>query len=153
MTWASSWPAVPGAPSAWFPRSFYPFAIGMGYLMPTDFLFSCWFFYLMWKAELIFSAAVGWDQIVEFPSPTTRLRLLRPSSPSSPLDRPRLLTGVWNRIKGLSGAPQEGNEAMSYRGAALLVLAGLIVLVWFSAAIGLRVGWAFSSSSSTSASP
>jgi len=30
--------------------SVYPFAIGLGYLMPQDFLFSCRFFYWLWKA-------------------------------------------------------------------------------------------------------
>jgi len=39
--------------------SAYPFAIGLGYLMPQDFLFSCWFFYWFWKAELIGGYLLG----------------------------------------------------------------------------------------------
>ncbi|HJN16562.1 MAG TPA: DUF6785 family protein [Armatimonadota bacterium] len=39
--------------------SVYPFAIGLGYLMPQDFLFSCWFFYWFWKLELIVGALIG----------------------------------------------------------------------------------------------
>ncbi|MDI6828365.1 MAG: hypothetical protein QME62_07780, partial [Armatimonadota bacterium] len=33
------WSAV-----GWTPYSFYPFAIGLGFLLPVDLLFSCWFF-------------------------------------------------------------------------------------------------------------
>jgi len=39
--------------------SFYPFAIGLGYLMPQDFLFSCWFFYWFWKAEMVMTWMTG----------------------------------------------------------------------------------------------
>lgn len=42
--------------------SVYPFAIGLGYLMPQDFLFSCWFFYWFWKGELILSYLTGHQQ-------------------------------------------------------------------------------------------
>ncbi|MCK4324031.1 MAG: hypothetical protein KAW89_05835, partial [Armatimonadetes bacterium] len=48
-------------------RAFYPMVIGMGYLMPSDFLFSCWFFYLFWKVEMVVGAAFGLDQIRDFP--------------------------------------------------------------------------------------
>jgi hypothetical protein len=44
----------------WTPISFYPFGIGLGYLLPPDLLFSSWFFYWFLKAERIVSSAVGW---------------------------------------------------------------------------------------------
>jgi hypothetical protein len=47
--------------------SFYPFAIGLGYLLPLDLLFSCWFFYLFWKAQLIISRFMAWDTVPDFP--------------------------------------------------------------------------------------
>jgi hypothetical protein len=51
----------------WLPVSFYPFVIGIGYLMPLDLTFSCWFFYLFWKTQLVFTAAMGWDITPDFP--------------------------------------------------------------------------------------
>jgi len=42
--------------------SLYPFAIGLGYLMPQDFLFSCWFFYWFWKFELIGAWMTGFNR-------------------------------------------------------------------------------------------
>ena len=47
--------------------SFYPFAIGLGYLLPLDLLFSCWFFYLFWKAQLVLSALFALDVTPDFP--------------------------------------------------------------------------------------
>ena len=47
--------------------SFYPFVIGLGFLMPIDLLFSSWFFFLFYKAELVASNALGLSQIPGFP--------------------------------------------------------------------------------------
>ena len=43
----------------WTPISFYPFAIGMAFFLPLDLSFSCWFFYLMRKAEAVLGVALG----------------------------------------------------------------------------------------------
>lgn len=45
----------------WTPISFYPFAIGLGYLLPQDQLFSCWFFFFWWKALRVMSSALGFE--------------------------------------------------------------------------------------------
>ncbi len=45
----------------WTPISFYPFAIGMGFLLPADLLFSSWFFYFFFKAQRVLSAYFGWS--------------------------------------------------------------------------------------------
>ena len=51
----------------WTPLSFYPFMIGVGMLMPLDFLFSCVFFYWFWKLEKVFAVSMAWDQDPRFP--------------------------------------------------------------------------------------
>jgi hypothetical protein len=51
----------------WTPISFYPFVIGIGILIPLDFVFSCWFFYVFWKGELVLSRALGLDRAPDFP--------------------------------------------------------------------------------------
>src|SRR5439155_7639772 len=37
----------------------FPFVIGIGFLLPLDLSFSCWFFYLYWKAQRVITAAYG----------------------------------------------------------------------------------------------
>jgi len=43
------------------PISMYPFMIGLGYFVPLDLSFSCWFFYVARKAWQVFGAATGMD--------------------------------------------------------------------------------------------
>lgn len=41
------------------PVTFFPFAIGIGYLLSTEVVFSCWFFYVLSKLESVFGVATG----------------------------------------------------------------------------------------------
>jgi len=47
----------------WTPLCFYPFAVGLGFLIPLDLSFSCWFFYLFWKAQVVSRAALGFQPL------------------------------------------------------------------------------------------
>lgn len=61
-------PSKPWNAMGWTPIAFYPFAIGLGFLLPTDMLFSCWFFALFWRFERIASSSFGWsDYSPQFP--------------------------------------------------------------------------------------
>jgi len=40
--------------------SFYPFVIGLTYFVPLDLAFSCWFFHLFSKIEMVIASAIGW---------------------------------------------------------------------------------------------
>ncbi len=59
--------AKPWSAIDWFPVTFYPLVIGLGFLLPLDLLFSCWFFFLFWKAQVVVSNAMGWDATPDFP--------------------------------------------------------------------------------------
>lgn len=56
---AQFFPDKPWSAMGWTPVGFYPFAIGMGFLLPTDMLFSTWFFCLVWRAQRIIASASG----------------------------------------------------------------------------------------------
>ena len=43
------------------PVTFFPFAIGIGYLLSTEVVFSCWFFFLISKLEMVWGSAMGWS--------------------------------------------------------------------------------------------
>ncbi|MCS7254549.1 MAG: hypothetical protein NZ781_11080, partial [Armatimonadetes bacterium] len=55
--------------SAWggFPVSFFPFAVGLSFLMPLDLSFSCWFFYLFTRMQLVIADALGRYRPGRFP--------------------------------------------------------------------------------------
>lgn len=50
------WSAV-----GWFPITLYPFAIGMGYLIPSDLCLSCVVFFWFWKLQRVGFTAMGYD--------------------------------------------------------------------------------------------
>ena len=47
--------------------SFYPFVIGISFLMPLDLLLSCWVFYWVYKIELMVGNIMGWQGLPRFP--------------------------------------------------------------------------------------
>ncbi len=51
---------VPWSAFGGITTTFYPLAIGLGYLLATEISFSCWFFYFFAKFQNLFVAAIGW---------------------------------------------------------------------------------------------
>jgi hypothetical protein len=129
------WSAV-----GWLPISFYPFVIGIAYLMPTDLAFSIWFFYLFWKAQMVATAWLGWDITPEFPYIREQgigaylgvgLFLLMGSR--------GLIHQLWRHLRAPeSSALRDAGEALPYRTAVYGLLAGLAGLAGFFWVFGLR---------------
>ena len=120
------------------PYSFYPFVIGLGYLLPADLSFSCWFFYLFWKMEWVFASAMGWDESFGFPFPSQQqfggyiaitILLLWSSR--------HYLKQVWLKIKAGKSELDDSDEPMSYRTAVAGALIGFAYLAAFMMRIGL----------------
>jgi len=119
--------------------SFYPFAIGLGYLLPLDLIFSCWFFYLFWKAQLIISRAASWDTTPDFP-------FVREQAFGGYLAI--LVFMFWNgrqyfqeMFKRIFGEPSElddTNEGLTYRQAMGGALVGFTILAVFFVWAGMR---------------
>lgn len=49
------------------PFSLYPFAIGLGFFIPLDLSFSCWFFFWFWRLMRVAGAALGLRALPRFP--------------------------------------------------------------------------------------
>ncbi len=56
LTSSKPWTAV-----GWWPVTAYPFAMGIGFLMPLEMNFSCWFGLLLWKAQKVVAMQLGVD--------------------------------------------------------------------------------------------
>jgi hypothetical protein len=149
------WSAV-----GWTPISFYPFAIGLGFLLPVDLLFSCWFFYLYWKLQLVISNAMGWDVTPKFPYQSEQvfgaivaigLSLLW-ASRNYMREVWREATGAGRWASGVGGSTVGPNaqrpttnaapEALSPRAALLGAAGGTLFLLGFSVLAGMSLLWA-----------
>ncbi|MBC8233402.1 hypothetical protein H8E77_27960 [bacterium] len=127
----------------WLPISFYPFAIGLGFFIPLDLLFSCWFFYLFWKGQNVamnvFGLArrggsfSGYQGIIEQSSGAylglffLAIWLTR-----------RHLKTVIMRIFGRE-LLDDSREAMSYRVTVVLMLLGIGFLLGFCVYAGMSL--------------
>src|SRR5437773_12292320 len=49
------------------PISSFPFAYGLAFLLPTQLGFSCWFFFLLSRVQLVGAAMMGYTEWGKFP--------------------------------------------------------------------------------------
>lgn len=130
--------SYPWQAMGWVPIRFYPFGIGLGFLLPLDLSFSAWFFFWFWKAQLVVTALYGWVNIPRFPyineqSFGAYMGLAFFAVWISRRQFAAILRGV---IRGDSG-PDERREPVSYRTAAFGAALGLLALGAFLRAAGM----------------
>ncbi len=118
----------------------FPFVIGLTFFMPTDLAFSCWFFYLVYRLQLVLASAAGIHDLPGFPFINEQaaggyiaLGLL-----AVWLSRKHLY-GVLRTAAGLRGGADDAQEPIRYRTAVLLFLICTIILI----AQGMMLGGAW----------
>jgi len=121
----------------WTELNLYPFVIGLTFFLPADLAFSCWFFFIFFKAQAVITAAIGIHELPGFPFQNEQagggylaLGLL-----AVWLAR-RHLAAVWRTILGRPGGADEQAEPMSYRTALAVFLFSSAVLVGGGFALG-----------------
>ena len=120
------------------PISFYPFGIGLGILLPLDLSFSSWFFFIFWKAEAVIAAALGWDQIPQFPYVNQQSfgAYMGICFFAIWASRKHISKILNNLITGQGDMEDEG-EPLRYRTAAFGALIGGLLLMAFVCAMGM----------------
>ena len=71
---ARYFPARPWNAMLYMYRTFYPFAVGMAYLMPLDLILSTWVFHLVWQLERVAGSAYGFGAMPGFPYTEAQVR-------------------------------------------------------------------------------
>jgi hypothetical protein len=118
---------------------FYPFMVGLAFLLPMDLIFSCWVFYLVGKAELVWGAATG----VMESAPLYPYHGLQAAGAVVVLGLVALweargyLRQVGRCIAGRTSELSDAGEAMSYRGAVIGLAAGMVWVALFSVWAGM----------------
>ena len=51
----------------WSPIGVFPFGVGLSFFIPLDLSFSCWAFWLIWRAERLLGTIAGWRGLPRFP--------------------------------------------------------------------------------------
>ncbi len=127
-----------------FRISFFPFAIGVGFLIPLDLGFSCWFFHLFWHFQRIIGEMFGWRSAIGFPREMAQIRGVWIALFLWTLWMGRahvkiVLRTIFSRHPDTTN--DEG-EAMRYRTAGIGVLVGLILILAFCLKAGMSLWFA-----------
>lgn len=121
--------------------AWYPFGIGLAYLVPLDVSFSCWFFFLFYKLQAILGYQAGYGSVPDFPFVHEQgigawyafgiglIYIYR-----------RYLASVFRQaLKG--GTEPDAGEPMSYRAAVLGLLVSGVVFCVFWRMAGMSMLW------------
>ncbi len=122
----------------WTPAAFYPFLVGIGMLMPMDFLFSSWFFYLVWKLEAVYTVVGAFDADPRMPYANYQAFGAYFLFLVSTLWLSRTyFTQIVRCALGRSSEIDDRDEPLRYRGAFLGLAGGIAALTVFAMTLGL----------------
>lgn len=124
----------------WTPVSFYPYAIGLGFLLPLDMLFSCWFFFIMWRVIRIVGAVYGaYDTTPNFPFMDQQaLGAYYLVGMFALWSGRHHLKKVLRVAMGAEKDPDEAEGPMRYRTAVIGLVMGTLAIMVFFSQIGIR---------------
>lgn len=124
----------------WLPAMFYPFGIGLGMLLPVDMLFSSWFFFWVWKAQNVLTAAFGLDSIPRMPfSGQQSLGAYIGICCFSLFTARSYLRSLARRFLGKPCDLDDSDEGISYRAAMWCLVFGFVFLVGFCVMAGMSI--------------
>jgi hypothetical protein len=124
--------------------AFYPFAIGIAYLLSLEVSFSCWFFYLFNKVLLVACSALGLSE-GGGNSMANRMPYLREQSVGAFIGiavfsawmARKAIAEAWREMQRPTG--RDRDELMSFRLAILSGIVGALFLVGFLIAAGFSI--------------
>lgn len=124
----------------WVPLCLYPFAIGLGILLPLDLSFSCWFFFIVWKMERVATAIFGFDTVPGAPFVNEQsfgayMGIAVFAIWASRKHFGSLIRSAFSRKVEL----EDSGEPLPYRVAGALFLAGTIYMIFFMWFAGMAV--------------
>ena len=124
--------------------SFYPFMIGLVYFSPLDLSLSAWFFFLVWKAELVIRYITGWaiPAGLAFNHQASGGAYLAICLLAIWASRKRLIQ-ILKKVFVGNTELDENSEAIPFRLAILGVVFGLVFLIWFCYMGGMSLCVAF----------
>ncbi len=134
-------PTPPWSAAAPIFTTWYPFAIGLAFLVPLDVSFSCWFFYLFAKLQSVVGYMWGYGDVPDFPYVSEQ------NIGAWYAFGFALLYGLRRHLARVLRAAirkddqREAGEIMSYRAAVvgLLVGCGVFAVFWYAA--GMSALW------------
>lgn len=121
----------------WSPIGVFPFGVGLSFFIPLDLSFSCWAFWLIWRAERLLGTIAGWRGLPRFPyeaeqSHGAYLGLCVLAIWMSRKYLKQILSTLFSRSHPKDKiSTKSDNEPVSYRLICIALLAGAVFIVAF----------------------
>ena len=127
-----------------FRISFFPFAVGVGFLIPLDLGFSCWFFHLFWHFERIIGEMFGWRGAVGFPREMAQIRgvWIALFLWTLWMGRSHVKVVLQTIFSNRAPTTNDEGEALRYRTAGIGALVGFILILAFCLKAGMSLWFA-----------
>jgi hypothetical protein len=125
----------------------YPFALGIGFLIPSSLLFSCCFFFWVWKAQLLLGGIMGWQTSAGFGGTSYPYVNYQGFGAYLGIFLIALVRSrkhffeVFRKFVGRGSALSDRNEPIPYRVTFLILILGVAFLVLFCLKAGMDL-WA-----------
>jgi hypothetical protein len=124
----------------WSPMGVFPFAVGMSYFIPLDLAFSCWAFWLIWRAERLFFAVIGAGGVarggtISYESEQSHGAYLGLCILAIWMSRAHLKLVFQQIVRPTSGG--SAGEAFRYRTTAIVMVAAAVFIAVFWANAGM----------------
>ena len=119
--------------------SFYPFMIGIGFFLPLDLSFSCWFFFVLRQLSRVFSSYLGMRSLPGFPyfHEQSAGAWICLAFISLWLTRKHLAFVLRTALSAKSSV--DAHEPMRYRTALLGLVLGMLFLIGFGHQAGMSI--------------
>jgi hypothetical protein len=120
------------------PISFYPFAIGLGFFIPLDLAFSCWFFFWYWRLQNVVGTVLGIRSLPAFPYTTEQASggYIALAILALWISRNHLKE-VFKKIINYKSDLDDSDEPMRYRTAVIGMILGLGFIFFFCSKYGV----------------
>lgn len=120
----------------WSPIGVFPFGVGLSFFIPLDLSFSCWAFWLIWRAERLLGTIAGWRGLPRFPyeaeqSHGAYLGLCVLAIWMSRRYLKQIFSNLFARSHTKDNISTQSDEPISYRLMCVALLAGIVFIIAF----------------------
>jgi len=134
-------PEKPMNAIGWTPVAVFPYVVGLAFFIPLDLSFSCWAFYLFWKAERVIASAIGLRSLPQFPyvEQQTSGAYIGLCIIALWAARKHLSAVMKTIFRGRSKGIDDSNEAMPYRTTVIVMAISFAFLMFFCTRLGMSI--------------
>jgi len=122
----------------WLPVGIYPFAVGLAFFIPLDLSFSCWFFYLFWKFQVVIGSLLGFRHGFPYSTEQSFGAYIGLGITAFWFSR-KYLIQVARKVMGAKSELDDSKEPFKYQTAFFCIVLSMIFIITFCYKAGMSI--------------